>query len=97
MLTTLKKSCFLSFCSEAFIYDPIHLHKFDKHLVTNAPANSSAVVYELFQKKKKEKKRRGEGEGRRKARNETFPRGESPKLNSFITILALIAGKGKKK
>ena len=93
MLTTLKKSCFLSFCSEAFIYDPIHLHKFDKHLVTNAPANSSAVVYELFQKKKKKR----EGEGRRKARNETFPRGESPKLNSFITILALIAGKGKKK
>lgn len=60
MLTTLKKSCFLSFCSEAFIYDPIHLHKFDKHLVTNAPANSSAVVYELFQKKKKKEKGRDE-------------------------------------
>lgn len=60
MLTTLKKSCFLSFCSEAFIYDPIHLHKFDKHLVTNAPANSSAVVYELFKKKKKKEKGRDE-------------------------------------
>lgn len=64
MLTTLKKSCFLSFCSEAFIYDPIHLHKFDKHLVTNAPANSSAVVYELFQKKKREEEK-GRDEERR--------------------------------
>lgn len=64
MLTTLKKSCFLSFCSEAFIYDPIHLHKFDKHLITNAPANSSAVVYELFQKKKREEEK-GRDEERR--------------------------------
>lgn len=65
MLTTLKKSRFLSlFCSEAFIYDPIHLHKFDKHLVTNAPANSSAVVYELFQKKKREEEK-GRDEERR--------------------------------
>lgn len=51
-------------------------------------------LYTSYFKKKKKKR---EGEGRRKARNETFPRGESPKLNSFITILALIAGKGKKK
>lgn len=67
MLTTLKKSRFLSlFCAEAFIYDPIHLHKFDKHLVTNAPANSSAVVYELFQKKKeKREEKKGRDEERR--------------------------------
>lgn len=56
MLTTWKKSRFRCF-APGLLYDPIHLHKFDKHLVTNAPANStaSAVVYKLFEKKKKEK------------------------------------------